>query len=191
VTTGHRKDGRVLERCTFASRLFERDLWIFTRDFAHIFGALGQTFNSKFPRHFLFANFRCLRCGQCCMYFMPVRVHSLEIKRWIGQRRKEILKHIWCFHKAGYCIDRTRGISACMDCDRGTMQIESQSAGKGCPFLRRVQDGSYYECCIHDVEPETCSGYLCHKSLPFAHLRWRSVDKTMLKGSPQGGGILA
>jgi len=88
VTTESVKNRRALNRCTFASRLLERNLWIFTTDFKLIFTALAQTFNSEFPRYFLFANFRCLRCGECCRYFMPVRVHSLEIKKWIEQGEK-------------------------------------------------------------------------------------------------------
>jgi hypothetical protein len=78
-----------------------------------------------------------------------------------------------------------------VDCEHSAKYIEPESVDKGCPFLRRVRGKPYYECCIHDSTPETCSGYLCQKSLPFAHLRWKSVDELILKSSAQGGEILA
>lgn len=170
----------VFDRCTFASRVFERDLWISVDGSDRIFTTLAPTFNSRFPRHFFFANFQCLRCGKCCKHYMPVKVHSSEIRKWTNRFRRDILEHVWCFRKRGYCTERVSEDS-CVDCEHSVRYIESKSVDKGCPFLRRVGGKPYYECCIHDLAPETCLGYLCQKSLPVAHLKWKDVDELIGK----------
>jgi len=45
--------------------LLGRRSLIFTGDSSKLFLELRVTFDDKFPKHFLFANFQCLRCGQC------------------------------------------------------------------------------------------------------------------------------
>jgi len=175
-------DNKVYERYAFASRLFGRDLWMSIEGSERLYTTLAATFNFRFPRHFFFANFRCLRCGRCCKYYVPpIKVYTVEIKRWIGQGEKHILEHIWCFKKEGYCAKRISN-SVCVDCDSNAKQIESESASrKGCPFLRRVRNKPYYKCSIRDTVPETCSGYLCQKSLSVAHLKWKNVDELIAK----------
>lgn len=180
---GSNIDKAPFEKCSFGSRLFGHDLWISVGSLNRLFTTLAQTFNSRFPRHFFFANFRCLRCGKCCRHYVPpIRIHTEEIKRWIKERKRGILEHIWCFKKEGYCAERVSKNSTCADCRSNIMQIERRSTrGKGCPFLRRVRNRPYYECGIHNAAPETCSGYLCQKSLTVAHLNWRNVDELIAK----------
>ena len=172
----------AVERCTFASRLFERDLLIGMKSPRFLFSILDSTFNFKFPKHFFFGNFHCLRCGECCKYYAPpIKVHTAEIKRWIRSRKRNILGCIWCFKKEGYCVERLHENSTCVDCDSTTKQIERKSSGEWCPFLRRVRKKPYYRCSNQKTKPETCSGYLCQKSLPVAHLRWKNVNELIAK----------
>jgi len=157
----------VFDRCTFASRVFERDLWISVDGSDRIFTTLAPTFNFRFPRHFFFANFQCLRCGKCCRHYMPVKVHSSEIRKWTNRFRRDILEHVWCFRKRGYCTERVSEDS-CVDCEHSAKYIEPESVDKGCPFLRRVR-GVLLRI---RLVPISCPlvGFLRHDGVVFAHL---------------------
>jgi len=178
-----RIDKTSFEKCSSGSRLFGHGLCIFVGSLSCLFTTLVPTFNSRFPKHFFFANFRCLQCGSCCRYYVPpIKICDEEIERWIREGRGDILGHVWCFRKEGYCAQRVSKNSICADCRLGIKQIERRSAkGKGCPFLRRVAAKPYHECVVHNTSPETCLGYLCQKSLPVAHLNWKNVDELIAK----------
>jgi hypothetical protein len=156
--------------CGFISRLNER-CWLFYKDPKWLFTHLFQHFSERFPRHFIFANFQCLRCGQCCDDERSV--YKEDIKRWIIDLRFDILQHVDCFDK-GWCADHIN-LEPCEDCDNAGKEIVGIYDGR-CPFVRKVRNKPYYECRIHDTETEECSGYLCEKSLPVAHLNWFDVD---------------
>jgi len=157
--------------CVFNSGLLERDFWLHFKEPREIFIHLFQHFNSKFPKHFIFANFQCLRCGVCCND--EKGVYKEDIERWIMDLRFDILEHIDCFDK-GWCVNHIN-LEPCEDCDSAIKEIVSIYNGK-CPFVRKVRNKPYYKCRIHDTKPEECSGWLCDKSLPVAHLNWTGVE---------------
>jgi len=59
------------------------------------------------PKHFVFANFQCLRCGLCCKNYEVVQFYREQIKKWESEGREDILKHIWDLRdkitRAGIC----------------------------------------------------------------------------------------
>ena len=164
--------------CTFNSRLFERDFWLYFNDPRQIFVYFYQHFNSKFPKHFIFANFQCLRCGECCNHERSV--YKEDIERWITDLRFDILGHVDCFDKNDQCINQI-DIEPCEDCDNTIKEIVTDHWSGRCPFVRKVKNKPYYKCRIHDTGTEECSGYLCEKSLPFAHLNWVDVEDLIQK----------
>jgi len=112
---------------------------------------------------------------------MPIRLYRLEIRRWIRQGRKDILERVWCFRKDGYCTERIRKNSICIDCHDKAMHLEAKPNSRKCCFLRKVRDKPCYQCRIYGTAPETCSGYLCQKSLPVAHLKWKKTEELIAR----------
>lgn len=164
---------------TFYSRLLEhsedRHGWLHFNDPRKIFAYLYQHFNDKFPKHFIFANFQCIRCGECCNWDWR-DIYREDIEKWISESRYDILRHIYCLKYHVNCRSRFLHYyfeNPCENCRGGDLVPLPQ--GK-CHFLRKVRKKPYYECRIHDSTPENCSGYLCEKSLPVAHLNWIDVE---------------
>ena len=169
------EDVRSIEEkflCTFNSRLLDRDFWLHFNDPREIFIYQYQHFSSDFPKHFIFANFRCLRCGECCDHGRTV--FKEDIERWTNDLEFDILEHVYCSKKRGWCITHV-DVEPCEDC--GSAEIVTRRWSMRCPFVRKVRNKPYYRCGIHDTLPEECSGYLCMKSLPVAHLNWTDVDE--------------
>ena len=164
--------------CTFNSRLLERDSWLYFNEPRQIFIYLYQHFNLRFPRHFIFANFQCLRCGECCNHERAV--YKEDIERWIMDLRFDILEHVDCFDKNDWCINQIN-LEPCDDCDHTIKEIVTIHWSGRCPFVRKVRNKPYYKCRIHDTTPEECFGYLCKKSLSVAHINWNDVEDLIQK----------
>jgi len=155
-------DGKIIRQeeefnATFNSRLLERDFWLHFNDPRQIFIYLYLHFNLKFPRHFIFANFQCLRCGKCCDHERVVCREDIE--RWMTDLRYDILEHVDCFEK-GWCINHCDFVEPCEDCNNAIKEIVTIRSSGRCPFVRKVRNKPYYECRIHDTAPEECRGYL-------------------------------
>jgi len=160
--------------CTFASRLLDRNSLILTDDILKIFQELRFTFNDRFPKHFCFANFQCLRCGQRCNDQRVVRTE--DIRRWFNEERFDILEHVYCYEKGDFCGAITY-IDPCNNCSTTSKDIVTNRPSARCPFVRKVRNKPYYKCRIHGTKTEECAGYLCMKSVPVAHLNWNDVDE--------------
>lgn len=159
--------------CEYAARLLEKEYGILTDDVLKIFQELRFTFNHRFPQHFCFANFQCLRCGQLCNDGRVVETE--DIRRWLDEGRSDILEHVCCCSKNVFCGELV-GTDPCDDCSMTIKEIVADTNGR-CPFVRKVRNKPYYKCRIHDTKTEECSGYLCMKSVPVAHLNWNSVEE--------------
>jgi len=160
--------------CESVDRLFKRDLDIFTDDFLFLFSRLLPSFNQRCPKHFLFANFRCLQCGQCCDDERSVYVEDIE--RWLLEERFDILGYVDCFQRDAFCgsviTDRI-----CDDCHKTGKDLITHTDSGRCPFVRKVGNKPYYKCRIQTTKPEECLGHLCLKSFPVAHLTWNSIGE--------------
>jgi len=118
---------------------------------------LGNFLDGKhFPKHVIFANFQCLRCGLCCKNHDCVQVARELIRDWQIEGRYDILKYV----------------------DYSLREICSRS-WIGCPFCRKVKGKPYYYCKIHSYKERIvdCRPYLCSKSVPIAHINFRDVDE--------------
>ena len=73
---------------------FNDDYGLYYKDPLQVFG-LMQHLSLKFPRHFIFGNFQCLRCGECC-HRDSRHIYRNDIKRWILESRYDILSHVSC-----------------------------------------------------------------------------------------------
>ena len=117
-----------------------------------------------FPKHFIFANFQCLRCGLCCKNYECVPVEGSQVRKWELEGREDILKYVVIYGllKNGNPIAEIypRGIT-------------------GCPFCRKVKGKPYYCCKIQSVKEylPVCKAYLCSKSIPVAHLNYDDIDE--------------
>jgi len=128
---------------------------------------LGFHFLDKkhFPKHFLFANFQCLRCGLCCKNYECVPVYGSQVKEWELERRDDILKYVVIYARSE---------------DDKVILAEIYSRGiTGCPLCRKVRGKPYYKCKIHSAKENlpVCKAYLCSKSIPVAHLNYESIDE--------------
>jgi len=158
--------------------------WLLSGEYQWIFINLYQHFSVKFPRHFIFANFQCIRCGRCCNWDGR-HAHREDIARWIEQERYDILSYVLCLEhtkdKLVTCADhllRSDKQSVCKNCRGG--DIVPVNVGK-CPFIVRARNEPYYECRIQNAKPMECSEYLCDKSLPVSHLDWKVVKDLIQK----------
>ena len=118
---------------------------------------LGNFLDSEhFPKHIMFANFQCLRCGLCCKNHDCVQVADELIRDWQIEERCDILSYV----------------------DSELCEIQS-SSGNGCPFCRKVKSKPYFACKIHPFKDRIvdCRPYLCSKSLPVSHINFRDVDE--------------
>lgn len=174
--------------CQFVARLFERDFWILTEDLRNLFLHLLHSFNHRFPKHFLFANFRCIQCGRCCDH--ERNVDTEDIQRWLVERRIDILAHVDCLDKHACCAEVVN-YAPCHSCSRATKEIVAFTSTGRCPFVRKVSGKPYYKCRIHTTKPEECSGYLCEKSIPVANLNWNGIDELISMIGLQKYGVLA
>ena len=149
-----------------------------------VFEYLFQHFYDKFPRHFLFANFQCLGCGECCSWD-GIPVLRDDIRKWILKSRYDILRRVTCREYTDMrlvsCARRFLHYdeqNPCENCRGG--EIDPVDGGK-CPFVAKVKNGPYEECKIYEARSEWCSDYLCEKSLPVAHLHWTNVKELIQK----------
>lgn len=116
------------------------------------------------PKHFVFANFQCLRCALCCKNYDAVQVFPEQIKKWESEGRDDILKYIWALPRKNGTIF--------------VAEICSHDLG-GCPLCRKVRGTPYYYCGIRSAKKNlpACKVYLCSKSLPVAHLNYEDVEE--------------
>lgn len=126
---------------------------------------LGVYLDEKhFSKHFVFANFQCLRCGLCCKNYECVPVEKSQVIRWKLEGREDILKYVVIYGRLenGYGVAEIypRGIT-------------------GCPLCRKVKGKPYYYCKIHSAKKylPVCKAYLCSKSIPVAHLNYNDIDE--------------
>lgn len=136
--------------CGFISRLNER-CGLYYEDPKWLFDYLFMYFNASFPRHFVFANFRCLRCGELCND--EKNVYREDIKRWMIEAQHDILAHVDCLASNGWCFDLSDLIEPCEDCRGGFIVTHARLTGR-CPFVRKVRNKPYYKCRIHNTSPE-------------------------------------
>jgi hypothetical protein len=117
----------------------------------------------RFPKHFVFANFQCLRCGLCCKNYESIEVYREQIEEWELEGREDILKHVWALEDNGRVIYG---------------EVFS-SSWRGCPFCRKVTGKPYYYCRIQAAKKNipVCKAYLCSKSVPVAHLNYKDVEE--------------
>ena len=161
------RDGFVFES---TSSFFEED-WMVLGCQRRIMRFEFQHFSARFPRHFIFANFGCLRCGQCCTKDRDVCTGDIE--RWIGEFRFDILEHVLCYAKNAFCANVSE---ICKNCSKAGKAIVNRGDSIWCPFLRKAKERPYYECSIHSTKPRDCIGWVCGESLAVAHLSWNDVD---------------
>jgi hypothetical protein len=157
---------RLNDRCDLS---YKDPKWLFTYLFTYFIG--------RFPKHFVFANFQCLRCGQLCGD--EKNVYREDIKRWMIELRYDILCHVQCWSKDDFCANLSNLSEPCENC-RGGMIVTLSLSGR-CPFVRKVRKKPYYECRIHDTSPEECSGYLCEKSVPISNLNFVDIEDLINK----------
>jgi len=157
--------------CGFVSRLNDR-CWLSYKDPNWLFTYLFIYFNDRFPKHFVFANFQCLRCGELCGD--QKEVYREDIERWMIELQYDILCYVECWSKNGFCADLSDLPEPCEDCQGGVI-LTSSSSGR-CPFVRKVRNKPYYKCRIHDTSSEECSGYLCEKSVPISNLKFADIE---------------
>ena len=117
-----------------------------------------------FPRHFLFANFQCLRCGLCCKNYECVPVEGSQVRKWELEGREDILKYVVIYLRS--------------EDDRVILAEIYPRGMTGCPLCRKVKGKPYYSCKIHSVKESLpiCKAYLCSKSIPVAHLNYKNID---------------
>jgi Fe-S-cluster containining protein len=162
---------------------FNDDYGLYYKDPLQVFG-LMQHLSLKFPRHFIFGNFQCLRCGECC-HWDSRHIYRNDIKRWILESRYDILSHVSCprWSKVKFVSCASRFLhyaeqDPCENCHGG--DIHPVNEGK-CPFVRKVKNEPYYKCRIHDTVPEECSEWLCRKSLSISQLNWNNMEELIQK----------
>lgn len=129
----------------------------------------------------------CQRCGRCCeidgVYATPK-----DIKRWLMQKRYDILQYLYGnpwrppyeFRSKPPTLAEALMNSA-EDCsfERVVIHVFEQIAETydnntdlwfdpiageeltTCPFLHRFPDKDQYECLIHETKPEVCCSYYC------------------------------
>lgn len=130
---------------------------------------LGRHLDAKrFPKHFLFANFQCLRCGLCCKKYKGIDVlDKSAIKKWVENSREDVLKHL----------------TVVFDDPEGFFRAEIDQEGPGCPLICKMNGKPYYGCGIH-LEKDSlpiCSSYICNKSIPVGNLSFADVDELIEK----------
>jgi hypothetical protein len=103
-------------------------------------------------------------------------VDEEDIKRWITEGRFDILQHVECFEKDSLCGNIIE-IEQCEDCENTGKEIVANAGSGRCPFVRKVRKKLFYKCRIHSTKTEECRGYLCEKSLSFAHLNYNDVEE--------------
>jgi hypothetical protein len=166
--------------CEFVSRLDDR-CYLFYKDPRWLFCYLFTYFNDRFPKHFVFANFQCLRCGELCGDEKDV--YREDIRRWMIELRYDILCHVECWSKNDWCANLSELLEPCEDCSGGVI-VNTSSSGR-CPFVRKVRKRPYYECRIHGTSSEECNGYLCEKSVPISNLKFVDVEDLIDKIGPK------
>jgi len=125
---------------------------------------IGRHLDAKhFPRHFLFANLQCLRCGLCCKNYESIEISSRErVEEWEIEGRKDVLDHL------DIMIDEPSLFHA---------EIFSES-WTGCPMCRKATGKPYFNCRIQSAKEHlhVCKAYLCSKSIPVAHINYEDID---------------
>lgn len=125
--------------------------------------------DKHFPKHFMFGNFQCLRCGQCCKNWEGAEVSDEQIWDWMLEEREDILKFI------DFEIDWEHLDSEGRPRLKGLKEIYPLQ-GYGCPFCRKVRNRPYYGCKIHKRKPEGCRDFSCAKSFQFANIPHENVE---------------
>lgn len=164
--------------------VFSHRPWRLSGEYQWIFINLYQHFSIRFPRHLVFGNFKCLRCGSCCNW-EGTHAYREDIQRWIEEERYDILSYVRCPEH-----NRDRRVS----CANHLLHFDKQSLCENClggdfvpikmgkcPFVVKVRNKPYYKCKIQDTKPVECSEYVCKKSLPISDLNWNDVEDLVHK----------
>jgi hypothetical protein len=139
--------------------------WNYFKDFKDMFFHGCHFLDEKmFPSHFLFANFQCLRCVECCKHYDCIEVTEEQIENWEVEGRYDILRYV--------DTDLKEIVSEDFEGDR-TYQ--------GCPLCKKARNKPYYGCRIHDNKPQGCRGFLCRKSIPVSHINYQDVEDLIKK----------
>ena len=115
-----------------------------------------------FPKHFVFANIQCLRCGLCCKNYEGADIVGDLESQLIEDRKGDLLQYMWFVgndeFKVGSTVPTIRG---------------------SCTLCRKVTGKPYYSCRINEYKEylPTCRDYLCSKSIPVANLSYKDVDE--------------
>lgn len=110
-----------------------------------------------YPKHIIFGNFQCLRCGLCCKNYNEVTIPKALILRWQRTGRNDLLKYV----------------------DLVTREIHSEPNWLGCKFCRKEKSKPYYGCKVNSFKEyiPVCKTYLCSKSVPVSHINFKDTDE--------------
>jgi len=155
-----RVENACLDLVTIEGFLDDYFLWCYLKDPKDAFRFVLYLDEKHFPKHFIFSNFQCLRCGLCCKNYDCAEIERGQIEEWELEGREDILKYIWL--PDGFSCG----------------EVENPS-WRGCPFCRKAKGKPYYNCKIHFAKNHlpVCKAYLCSKSIPVAHLNYESVEE--------------
>jgi uncharacterized protein len=102
----------------------------------------------------------CTRCGKCCTnerYMSTLWATEEDVKRWIAQRRWDILAWVHIFWR-GNQYPETYFESEPTSADLWISPITGNEHSR-CPFVRKDPNRPTYRCMIYDTRPQVCRDY--------------------------------
>ncbi len=91
--------------------------------------------------------FKCRQCGLCCRkYKGTLKATAGDIMRWKGEKRSDILKHVFVFESGGLIMG-------------GELWFNPETGRKMrvCPFLEKRK--GKFSCLIQSTKPGVCRKY--------------------------------
>jgi Fe-S-cluster containining protein len=89
---------------------------------------------------------KCSQCGECCRAPMIQITKTSDYKRWVEQKRDDILKYA--------SVPPLRGYGDLWMDIRETEDLEY------CPFIEKISKDKFI-CTIHDTKPKVCKTFRC------------------------------
>jgi len=113
------------------------------------------------PKHFLFGNIQCLRCGLCCKNYEGADIVGDIETKIIEDGKTDLLQYMW------FVGNGESKIGSTIPTEKGS-----------CTLCRKVTGKPYYYCRINEYKEylHTCRDYLCSKSIPVSNLNYEDVD---------------